>query len=265
LIVVASERRASLEYHHRGRYRQGDTNCLFQFTLKGQGLFVDADGEHPIPAGHGFLCRTQDPRTEYLFPPDATEPWEFVYLCLNGGGVSAMVDDLVARHGPIYSLPLEHGLIPRLLAWRNYDRTTSLLSPAESCRMAMEIVSALAESKDNPSDLDPSDVLAMRAMRVVRENLDRTLSVSDLAERLDVSREHLTRVFREETSQTPYQFILRQKMLLAARLLKETTLPNKQIAGRLGYSSSAHFTRTFKHVMQMTPRRFRDVGVVPMQ
>jgi AraC-like DNA-binding protein len=90
------------------------------------------------------------------------------------------------------------------------------------------------------------------------------VNVSELADRLRVSREHLTRVFKEQTLRTPWQYILRQKMLHACRLLKTTQLTHKEIAFRLGYDTPAHFTRTFKHVLGMTPGRFRAVGTIPM-
>ncbi len=78
---------------------------------------------------------------------------------------------------------------------------------------------------------------------------------------LDVSREHLTRVFREQTGVTPYQFILRQRTVLACRLLQEGNFTNKEIAARLGYSSPAHFLRSFRSLVGVTPGEFRSAGL----
>jgi AraC family transcriptional activator of pobA len=53
-------------------------------------------------------------------------------------------------------------------------------------------------------------------------------------------------------------------MLLACHLLKKSSLNGKEIAARLGYGQPAHFSRTFKRVTGMNPRRFREVGVIPV-
>jgi len=82
---------------------------------------------------------------------------------------------------------------------------------------------------------------------------------------LGISREHLSRVFKEQTAQTPYQYLQRQKMLEACRLLKETRLTQKEVAFRMGYNVPAHFTRAFTRIMRLTPSRFRAVGIMPTQ
>ena len=81
---------------------------------------------------------------------------------------------------------------------------------------------------------------------------------------VSVSREHLARRFKEETAMTPHEYIVREKMLLACHLLKDTAMSSKEISVRLGYDEPAHFTRTFKRAIQMTPSRFRAEGTLPV-
>ena len=45
--VLAKESRGA-EYYCEGRFRTGEMQILFQYTLSGRGIFRDADGEHPI-------------------------------------------------------------------------------------------------------------------------------------------------------------------------------------------------------------------------
>ena len=265
LRVIASERQDDRSYRHEGRFRQREMHCLFKYSLEGRGGFRDAAGEHGLPAGTGFLCEIRDPATAYYYPPDATEPWRFVYAAFDGPAATAMVREWLDRYGPIYQLPADAGIVPRLLGCRSGGGEEMRISPAEGAKLVFDLLAALAESKDRTAGEEPGNRLVLLAQEIVRENLDCNLNVSDLAARLNVSREHLTRTFREQTGQTPYRYVLREKMLLACRLLKETSLTNKEIAARLGYDAPAHFTRTFRTVMQMTPSRFRQVGVVPVR
>jgi AraC-like DNA-binding protein len=265
LLVAAGERQTDPAYHHEGRFRQSEPHCLFKYNIAGAGVFRDDAGEHEITPGRGFLCEIRDPATAYYYPPDGRQAWEFVYLCFGGRTATAMVRELVQRYGPVYELPREGGIVSRMLAWESHTGTRPSLSPVEGGRLVLELLTGLAESAQRPEPRGPRPLLAIRVQELIRDNLDRNLSVSDLASMAGVSREHLTRVFREQTSLSPYQYLLRQKMLLACRLLKETSLTHKEISGRLGYGAPAHFSRTFRKVLRMTPGRFRQVGSIPWE
>jgi AraC-like DNA-binding protein len=264
VLNLASERQTDTDYHFEGRYRQGEGHYLFKYTLSGEGRFRDAAGEHRMTPGRGFLCEVCDPATAYYYPDDACEPWTFVYVTFRGGPSREIVSELLQRHGPIYALDIEGDTIARLLTWETYSDTEPPIPAADGARIVMDLLMDLARSAEGDESRDPGNQLARQFRSIVRENLGRNVNIAELAEQLDVSREHLTRVFREQTSQTPYQYLRREKMLLACRLLKETSLSHKQIAARLGLAVPAHFTRTFKSVMKMTPSRFRRVGMIPM-
>ena len=54
-------------------------------------------------------------------------------------------------------------------------------------------------------------------------------------------------------------YILRQKMSLACKLLKETNLSAKEVSARLGYARPGQFTRSFKKLLHVTPSQFRNM------
>ncbi len=262
--TAASEVQRDPGYHHDGRYRANTPHCLFKYTLAGRGVFRDAAGEHDVPAGAGFLCRVHDPASAYYYPPGAEGPWRFVYLTFRGGATEQAVAELVGRHGPVFALAADAPVLARIGAWRSYAGTWPTLSASQSAGLVWELLAALAAETERREGGDPGNRLAGRAQKLVRDRIGQNVSVTELARALGVSREHLTRVFKEQTAQTPYQYILRQKMLLACQLLKETPLTHKEIAARLGYDTPAHFTRTFKNVLRMTPSHFRRIGAPPV-
>lgn len=264
LAGVASETITDPSYRHEGRYRRNEDTCLFKYTLSGEGRFSDAAGEHRVPAGWGFLCEIRDPETAYYYPPDATEPWTFVYMNVAGESAFQTVHELVSRFGPLYELSRNDDVITQMLACGKYRTARPAISTAEGARRVTSLLTTLLDSKEPSRQSDPGNRLTALAMEIIRENLHKNTNVSELADRLRISRDHLTRVFKEQTLRTPWQFILRQKMLHACGLLKTTPLAHKEIAARLGYDTPAHFTRTFKHIVGMTPGRFRAVGTVPM-
>lgn len=70
----------------------------------------------------------------------------------------------------------------------------------------------------------------------------------------------LRRRFRREMGESLHRYALRQRLLLARRLLRESSDPLKHIAERLGYRDVYFFSRQFKQWTGMTPARYRQSG-----
>jgi AraC family transcriptional activator of pobA len=68
-------------------------------------------------------------------------------------------------------------------------------------------------------------------------------SMAVLAERLDVTPTHLTRVCRAETGRTAATLLTERVLHAARRLLISTDTPAQDIARHLGFGSAAYFTR----------------------
>jgi AraC-like DNA-binding protein len=263
--LISSERQTDTRYHHEGRFRSSEKHCLFKLSVRGRGIFRNARGEHPIAAGSGFLCEINDPATAYYYPDDASEPWEFVYLSFLGPTATAMTREFVQRQGPVFRLPLEQGFAAELIAWQKHAGHTLPLAPADGARVVANLFAALSASRMETMQASRGSELVRRTVEAIRHTISRNVNVSELARSQGVSREHLSRVFKQETSWTPHQFILRERIQEACRLLKETSLPNKEIAGHLGYDTVPHFNRTFKRLMHMSPLQFRRVGILPIR
>lgn len=78
------------------------------------------------------------------------------------------------------------------------------------------------------------------------------------AKEIHYSRDHFTRVFREHTGETPYSYYQRRRLQRAAYALVHTSDHLSDIATRLGFSDSAHFTRTFHKKYGLSPMRYRQ-------
>jgi transcriptional regulator GlxA family with amidase domain len=83
------------------------------------------------------------------------------------------------------------------------------------------------------------------------------LSTSELAEMAGMSISQFERRFRRAFSSSPRQYLLRLRIDAASRLLTFTARPIAQISKECGFHDHAHFTRSFKKMMNMTPLNFR--------
>jgi len=92
----------------------------------------------------------------------------------------------------------------------------------------------------------------------IDQNLDKELSVTDLAERACISSYHFLRLFKQAYSETPYQYILLKRLEKSCSLLRETTLPIMEIAYQCGFQNNASFSLVFKRNFGITPKEYRQ-------
>lgn len=104
-------------------------------------------------------------------------------------------------------------------------------------------------------------------LRWVVEHLDEALTVDGLAARVAMSPRSFMRHFKTTTGTTPIDWILRQRIGLAQRLLETTDLPLEFIAERAGFGSAVtmrhHFAKRVTTSPQAYRRTFRAAGVQP--
>ena len=81
--------------------------------------------------------------------------------------------------------------------------------------------------------------------------------VGDLARELGLSTRHLSRIFKQETGTSIAQHLQVERRNRAVELLKDSDLPVKVIAARLGYQSASHFSAVFRDATGWSPREFR--------
>jgi transcriptional regulator GlxA family with amidase domain len=105
-------------------------------------------------------------------------------------------------------------------------------------------------------EVSEDDRLA-RATRWALENLDRPITVDDLADHAFMSRRTLTRQFRSRMGSSPLQWLLQQRTLLAQRLLETTDLPVETVAHRSGFGSAVTLRAHFQRSLGTSPRDYR--------
>ncbi|MET3442176.1 DNA-binding response OmpR family regulator [Variovorax paradoxus] len=101
-------------------------------------------------------------------------------------------------------------------------------------------------------------VIALAAQRIVMSDLANVPSLPELAMRVGTHEKRLSRVFRELTSRTVFEFVREARLSEARRLLAESALSIEDVALAVGFSSAANFSTAFRERFQATPSGFRS-------
>ena len=85
--------------------------------------------------------------------------------------------------------------------------------------------------------------------------------VSGLARQAGFCDSHYRALFRKAFGETPRSHLRRARIEKAQKLLRETQMPIKDIAMRVGYGDTAAFHRAFTTMTRTTPARYRKAAV----
>ncbi|UUZ79838.1 helix-turn-helix transcriptional regulator [Paenibacillus sp. P26] len=89
------------------------------------------------------------------------------------------------------------------------------------------------------------------------KHLYEEITLADLAEQAALHPNYLSALFRREVGRTLQDYIRDAKIEEAANLLRLTDRPISEVSTLLGFHDQSYFTKTFKKVMGVTPKRFK--------
>ncbi len=82
-------------------------------------------------------------------------------------------------------------------------------------------------------------------------------TVEQMAQLAGLSRARFAGRFGKTVGESPMRYLVRWRMNLATRLLREGSQAVGEVAYRLGYESLAAFSRAFKRELGVSPARWR--------
>jgi len=134
----------------------------------------------------------------------------------------------------------------------------ALIFDQVSCALAAHLLRSYNAFEVAPDQrarsLGPADLA--RLTEFIESNIERTITLADLAERANVSRFHFARLFKRSTGMTAISFVEQCRIRRAKSLILETKLPLAEVALMTGFADQSHFTRRFQRQLGCTPGAF---------
>lgn len=108
-----------------------------------------------------------------------------------------------------------------------------------------------AIAMDTTGGVSPHQLNALLSW--VADNLESELTVKEMAAHVGLSVAHFSREFKRSTGQTPWSYVVEQRLQHAYRLLREGER-SADVAHRCGFSDQPHLSRAMKKRFGLSPR-----------
>lgn len=251
-IVCGGEERVRGDYSiERGDFPY----CCLEFVAAGRGAVALAGRETTLVAGSVFAY---GPGVPHAIRTDPRRPLRKYYVDFVGR-------EAVARLRAAHLAPGSHLTVrrPREVAavFDLLQQCGLAASPHAQSLCAQLLGVLLTKIAELTVPGDGCDLAARATFERFKQFLhaerQRLLSVEMAASECGISTAYACRLFRRFATTSPYQFLLTQRMNLAADLLTHERLRVHQVAERLGFPDPSQFSRAFKRVAGMAPITFQ--------
>lgn len=131
---------------------------------------------------------------------------------------------------------------------------------AECAARTMLILATLMQSLARQEKEEKSQSLnyAERAEEMIRQNGFTDLSLSETAENLGISPDHLRHSYLQVRGHSLKYYKDRIRLEYASYLLRYSDMPIREISHRCGFRSASHFSLFFRNSMHILPENYRN-------
>lgn len=133
------------------------------------------------------------------------------------------------------------------------DKLDSIRAVSAFYRLYAKILPFLQDSEER--EIHP---VVESAMRYIRRHCCENYTVAELSAACNISYSRLAHLFMEDVGMTPTEFRNKNRIEYAAKLLRTTDRPLKDIALECGYPSPPFFGKVFKEITGTSPALYRE-------
>ena len=133
----------------------------------------------------------------------------------------------------------------------------SAVTEGEISSLIHRMLIALVAPEVTENCTDRGSLAVTRAKEYIAEHLDTEITAQLLSDELHISTTHLSRLFRQHTGFSPYDYVIAVRINKAKEYLLTTDKSITDIAYLTGFNSQANFIYCFKNHEGVSPGRFR--------
>lgn len=211
------------------------THTLIHYVVKGTGIICKHGETYPVHAGEAFLIL---PGEETFYQADAEDPWYYQWIGFDG-----------ALAEKFRSLPTVFPF-PAEIMQKMIDSTEKDLIEHRIASQLFRLYAELFEKKTTQNNY------VSQVKNVIHSSYMDSLHVEEIADRLNLNRRYLSRLFKQNTGKSIQEYLISVRMEEARHRLEEGRSV-KESAHLCGYEDVGNFSKMFKQYFGCSPQYWK--------
>ena len=229
------------------------------YQPEGEGVFHSAHlPETKIKAGDIFLLF---PGEWHTYHPSGTKGWKSYWIGFKGKNIDDRVKaGFLSPEKPIYHVGYSNEIISLYEEAYKTAQEEAAYAQQTMAGIVNHLIGKVYSLERNiilSKDSKHVDIINRARLRI-RESLEDTLTIQEIAQELGISYSSFRKLFKEHTGFAPALYQQTLKLQRAKELLSTTDESIKEIAYRLNFESPDYFSAKFKSQTGMKPSDFRN-------
>jgi len=245
--------------HLRERKKEEVIQFILIYCIVGEGWF-EINGKRELVIPHQFFILPKGIAHKYGSNP--SKPWTIYWMHFDGEKAAFFADGF---DHPIDISPNSNSRIQERL--QLFEEIFNTLSKSLSMNNIYYSITSLfhflgsmkflGEYRESVELITRKNDCIDDVIHFMHENIERKLTLDDLARQAGLSTSHLSLLFHKKTYYSPLQYLNHLRIQKACQFLDFTDMKINQISPKIGFEDSLYFTRIFKKNMGMSPSEYR--------
>lgn len=235
--------------------RNNYNSLLITHIIDGTFTYVK-DGKHiTAKAGDTVILDCYKPHEYYT-----NDSFESIWVHISGANSAEIFSEIEKTQGNLVKCRDSHHV--KKLLFRIYDSISGVSPPLE-INMSLDIYKIFIEllypqNIQGKFEISYEDSI-QETKQYILDNLSTNFTVKRLSDRLHMSASHFSRVFKQQTGFSPYDYVLISRLNRAKDLLQKTDMTVAEIAYDTGFNSESNFICFFTDNEGISPGKFRKL------
>ena len=226
---------------------------LFLYTLQGSGILEYADRSLLLTPGTLVLIDCEQIHSYYN---SSKELWDFEWIHFSGGCIDGYLDEIARNWDKIELCHAQNRMEEIMKYCEDAGHEHDISCSTALIHLCSDYLLSLKKTLGN--SVSAYYPFVKDAMDYLQENFATDVSLDFLCRRLHISKSYLGHAFKEQLGESPYEYLINQRLSFAKSLLRSTNQSVAAIAEQGGFYSSSYFIQVFKKRENLTPLQYRQ-------
>lgn len=240
--------------HHNRIREQGANEDILIFCIEGRGKVTIEDEIIEIGANEFCLLKKG---LAHSYSADVNGPWSIYWVHFDGSKAEEICQNISTHNKISLRSSEEQG---RIAMFNDFFHVLEAgITTERVLYLSMQLWALLSSFafaslySDNIQEQSRVEI----AIKYLKLNLNKSLTLEDIAEKAQSSVSHFSSSFKQQTGYAPLNYFILLKMQEACRLLALSGMNIKEISFHLGYNDPYYFSRLFKKTIGVSPKAYR--------